>query len=182
MLKRFGVVQMQNKPHEDNLINNSLDVRNSDIFKNTLMSLIKVACSKTSNDYAWSSIKKLLIELKKKYSFLNLIHIGKTNELSYNTKDIVIDDKFDKIDSLELGVAIQDIIDLLKKYLGKKAGYFFIQEFKSVLGDKYYNIIKDIGVDLRLVELQNEFSGLDTRSFKIKDSGSSNIAFVEKID
>ena len=70
--------------------------------------------------------------------------------------------------------------DLLKKYLGNKAGYFFIQEFKAVLGDKYYTIIKEIGVDLRLVQLQNEFSGLDTKSFKIKDAGSSNIAFVEK--
>jgi len=158
------------------------DTKNSDIIKHTLMSLIKVATSKTSDDYAWSSVKKLLNELEPKYNFLNLIKIGKINELHYDMDDIIIHNNFEKIDSLELGKAIQDIIDLLKKYLGKKAGYFFIQEFKTVLGNNYYKIIKSIGVDLRLVELQRDFSGLDTHSFKIKDAGNSNIAFVEKID
>ena len=168
--------------NQNSISSNSRGIKNSDILKNTLMSLIKVARSKTSDDYAWSSIKKLLIELNTKYTCLRFVHIGKINEINYNINDIIIDDDFERIESLELGKAIQDIIDLLKKYLGKKAGYFFIQEFKSVLGERYYNIIKDIGVDLRLVELQNEFSGVDTRGFKIKDSGSSNIAFVEKID
>ena len=116
--------------HHKNPVNVNLrGIKNSDILKNTLMSLIKVACSKTSDDYAWSSIKKLLIELNTKYTFLNFIHIGKINELRYNINDILIDDDFEKIDSLELGRAVQDIIDLLKKYLGNKAGYFFIQEF-----------------------------------------------------
>lgn len=158
------------------------EATNSDILKNTLMSLIKVSCSKTSDDYAWSSITRLLSQLNKKYSFLKFVTIGKTKDISYSIQDIVIDDRLENIDALELARAIQDIIDLLKKYLGTKAGYFFIQEFKSTLGKKYYKIITDMGVDLRLVELQNEFSGMDTHSFKIKDSGSSNIAFVEKID
>jgi len=166
----------------DSNSNTFKNIKNSDILKNTLMSLIKVASSKTSDDYAWSSIKKLLNELKTKYNFLVFVKIGEINKLNYNIKDISVNYKFEKIESLELGRAIQDIIDLLKKYLGAKAGYFFIQEFKSVLGEKYYTIIKDMGVDLRLVQLQNEFSGIDTKTFKIKDSGNSNIAFVEKIE
>ncbi len=171
---------MQHDLHEKQKINNQSNIKNSDIMKHTLMSLIKVASSKTSDDYAWSSIKKLLHELKSKYNFLNFVNIGQIKELNYNIGDISIDNDFENIDSLELAKSIQDIIDLLKNYLGNKAGYFFIQEFKAVLGDKYYTIIKEMGVDLRLVELQNEFSGLDTKRFKIKESGSSNIAFVEK--
>lgn len=161
---------------------NAKDVKNSDVFKHTIMSLIRVARSKTSDDYAWSSIKKLLSELKKKYKFLSFIKIPEISYLNYNMSDITINENIEQIDPLEVGQAIQDIIDLLKKYLGKKAGYFFIQEFKSILGEKYHSVICKMGVDLRLVELQNEFSGLDTRGFKIKDSGSSNIAFVEKIN
>ena len=39
-----------------------------------------------------------------------------------------------------------------------------------------------MGVDLRLVELQNEMSGIKIDEYRIKDSGSSNIAFVERVD
>jgi hypothetical protein len=131
------------------------DIQNSDILRYTLMSLIKVVSRKTSNDYAWSSIKHLLNELETKYSFLNLIQIGETRHLNYAMEDIVVDDNFDDIDPLELGKAIQDLVDLLRKYLGSKAGYFFFKEFKSDLGGKYYNFIRDIGVDLGLLELQN---------------------------
>ena len=185
IVKRFidlVILHMQDFSQKNLPDTNPKNVENSDILKHTLMSLIKVSSSKTSDDYAWSSIKKLLDELKTKYDFLKLIHIGKIRDLSYNSSDIVIDADFEKIDALKLGRAIQDAIDLLKRYLGTKAGYFFIQEFKSTLGAKYYSIIKEIGVDLRLVELQNDFSGLDTAGFKIKESSNSNIAFVEKIN
>jgi hypothetical protein len=155
--------------------------KNSDVLKHTLMSLIIVATSKTSDDYAWTSAKKLLGELKGKYSFLGSIKIGNISKINYVIDDICIDSNFDKIKPMDVGMAIQDIIDLLKKYLGKKAGYFFIQEFKEVLGEEYYQIIKRMGVDLRLVELQNEMSGIKIDEYRIKDSGSSNIAFVEKI-
>ena len=161
---------------------NMKNVKNSDVFKHTIISLVYVARSKTSDDYAWSSIKKLLSELTKKYKFLSFIKIPNINYLNYNMDDIIIDENIDQVDSLNAGQAIQDIIDLLKKYLGKKAGYFFIQEFKSILGEKYYSVICKMGVDLRLVELQKDFSGLDTSVFKIKDSGNSNIAFVEKVN
>ena len=48
----------------------ALDIANSEVIKHTLISLIIVASSKTSNDYAWAVIKKLLSELKTNYSFL----------------------------------------------------------------------------------------------------------------
>jgi len=174
-----------NETIKNQLLNKKDEIKkisNSKIIKRTLMSLINVASSKTSDDYAWTSVKKLLFELKPKYSFLKHIKIDEIKVINYSIDDIVVDSKFNSIDANMLGMAIQDIVDLLKKYLGKKAGYFFIQEFKSVLGDKYYTIIKNMGVDLRLVELQNELAGVDTGQFKIKDSGSSNIAFIKKTD
>jgi len=174
-----------NETIKNQLLNKKDEIKkisNSKIIKRTLMSLINVASSKTSDDYAWTSVKKLLFELKPKYGFLKYIKIDEIKLINYTIDDIVVDSKLNSIEANMLGMAIQDIVDLLKKYLGKKAGYFFIQEFKSVLGDTYYTIIKNMGVDLRLVELQNELSGVDTGQFKIKDSGSSNIAFIKKTD
>ena len=156
------------------------EVNNSDIIKRILYSLITVASNKTSDDYAWSTIKKLLNELKNDYDFLKYVQIGGLESLENNIDDINIISHMNVIEKKELGKAIQDLVDLYKKYLGKKAGYFFISEFKETLGEKYHLIIKDIGVDLRLIDLQNEIYSIDSKKYKIKDDGSSNIAFVEK--
>lgn len=153
---------------------------NSDIMKRTLYSLVNVASTKTSDDYAWSTIKKLINELKNNYDFLKYVEIGELEDLANSIDDINIVSKMDNIEKKELGRAIQDLVDLYKKYLGKRAGYFFISEFKEILGERYYLIIKDIGVDLRLIDLQNEIYSIDSKKYKIKDDGSSNIAFVEK--
>ena len=153
---------------------------NSDIMKRTLYSLVTVAITKTSDDYAWSTLKKLLNELKNDYDFLKYVQIGELEDLDNNIDDINIISHMNTIEKKELGQAIQDLVDLYKKYLGKKAGYFFISEFKEILGERYHLIIKSIGVDLRLIDLQNEIYSIDSKKYKIKDDGSSNIAFVEK--
>ncbi len=159
----------------------ALDITNSEVIKHTLISLIIVASSKTSNDYAWVVIKKLLGELKTNYSFLNFIEIGNISVINYSIEDISVSSNFDDVKAKQVGIAIQDLIDLFKKYLGTKAGYFFIEEFKNVLGEKYNDIIKKMGVDLRLIELQKELFGLEIKSYKIRESSGSNIAYVEKI-
>jgi len=153
---------------------------NSDIMKHTLYSLVTVAITKTSDDYAWSTIKKLLNELKNDYDFLKYVQIGELENLDNNIDDINIISHMNTIEKKELGKSIQDLVDLYKKYLGNKAGYFFISEFKENLGERYHSIIKSIGVDLRLIDLQNEIYSIDSKKYKIKDDGSSNIAFVEK--
>jgi len=158
----------------------ALDIANSEVIKHTLISLIIVASSKTSNDYAWAVIKKLLRELKTNYSFLRFIEIGDISSLNYSIEDISVSYDFDKVKSKQVGMSIQNLIDLFKKYLGTKAGYFFIEEFKNVLGEKYHDIIKKMDVDLRLIELQNELFGLEIKDYKIRESYGSNIAFVEK--
>jgi hypothetical protein len=81
-----------------------------------------------------------------------------------------------------MGKAFQNIVDFYKTKMGAKAGYFFIQEFKEDLGNNYHSIIKEMGVDLRLIELKNELFGIEDTSYKIRDDHSSNIAFVERDD
>jgi len=155
-------------------------VENSDIIKHTLISLIYVATSKTSQDYAWSSIKILLEDLKENYVFLKYIQIGDIENLENTIDDIIVHTDFNQVNQLELSESIQNLIDLLEKKLGKKAGYFFIREFRDILGEKYNQILKDIGVDLRLIELQKELKGINGSKFKIKDDTTTNIGFIEK--
>lgn len=159
---------------------NFKSVNNSEIFKHTLISLINVASLKTSNDYAWSSIKKLIKELQVNYDFLMYIHIADIEDLRYSFDDINIVDKINNVDPKKIGEVIQDLVDLLKKYLGKRAGYFFISEFREILGDDYHKILKDMGVDLRLIELQHELKGMNSGEYHLKDDHNSNIAFIHK--
>jgi hypothetical protein len=157
-------------------------VPNSDVMKHTLFSLISVARSKTSKDYAYTMAKNILIELKENFRFLDYIHINNTKNLVDAIDDISVISDFDNIDSKHIGEAIQSIVDLYKTRLGNKAGYFFLTEFKKILGDEYYSIIKKMGVDLRLIDLQKEINGIDTEDYKIRDKIDSNIAYLEKIE
>lgn len=155
-------------------------LNNSDVIKHTLFTLVRVASTKTSGDYAWSSIKRLLNELRSNYDFLKYIEIGDLESLTNTKDDINIVSHMNIVEKKELGKAIQELVDLYKKYLGHRAGYFFISEFKEHLGERYHSMIKSMGVDLRLIDLQNDIYSIDSKKYKIKEDSSANIAFVEK--
>ena len=156
------------------------NVQNSDIIKHTLFSLIYVARSKTTKDYAWIIAKNLLIELGENYSFLKYIHIDETKNLRDTIDDISVISDFDNIEPEQIGKAIQAIVDNYITRMGPKAGYFFLTEFKKILGLEYNMIIKKMGVDLRIIDLQKKIPWLDTSQYKIKDKHDSNIAYLEK--
>ena len=160
--------------------NNLKSENNTEILKHTLITLIDVASTKTSYDYAWSSLKKLIKELQVNYDFLMYIHIADIEDLRYSVDGIKIEDKINNVDQRKIGEVIQNLVDLLKKYLGKKAGYFFISEFREILGDDYNKILKDMGVDLRLIDLQNELRGMNSGEYHLKEDYNSNIAFIHK--
>jgi len=159
---------------------NVINVTNSEIIKKILFSLISVARSKTSKDYAWGIVKNLLIDMGKDYDFLQYIQIDELNNIGDTIDDISVLYDFDLVEATKIGDVIQKIINLFKKRLGKKAGYFFLSEFKEVLGARYYSLIKKMGVDLRLIDLHNEIYGYGEDTFEIKDKYNSNIAYLEK--
>lgn len=156
------------------------NINNSDVIKHVLFSLVNVASDKSSKDYAWSVIKNLIKDLKKNYDFLKYITINDLEYLNNDIEDIKTMQELNNFNPEEIGKAIQNIIDVFKTRMGNKAGFFFIQEFKNTIGEDYHTLIKKMGVDLRLSDLQNELSGLDTTEYKIKDDSSSNIAYIER--
>jgi len=158
------------------------NIDNSDVIKHVIFSLVNVSRPKTSSDYAWAIIKDLLNELNHSYSFLKYIVIDEIESLNDTIDDIDISLKINSVAPIEIGKAIQSFIDIYKIKMGTKAGYFFIQEFKEDLGINYNSIIKEMGVDLRLIELKEELSGISSQEIRIKDDVNSNIAFIEKKD
>ena len=157
-------------------------IENSDVMTHVLTSLVNVTSTKTSEAHAWLTVKTLLKQLEENYDFLRYIKIEDVNYLENNLDAIDVISDINHIESREVGKAIQNLVDILKKHLGKKAGYCFIREFREDLGHDYHSIIKNMGVDLRLVELQDELYGWESEKYKIRDNGNANIAFVEKKD
>ena len=155
-------------------------IENSDIMKHTLASLLNVASNKTSIDYARSSVKNVLRNLECNYDFLRYVDIKTLTQIEENIDAINIESDMDRIRPKEVGKAIQDLIDVLKNHLGEKAGYFFIKEFRDDLGDEYHMYIRDLGVNLRIAELQEELGKIAVDQYKIKENNDINIAFIEK--
>ena len=155
-------------------------IENSDIMKHTLASLLNIASSKTSVDYARSSLKNLLIDLEGNYDFLKYVNIKTLRQIENNIDAIDVESDMDCIRPKEVGRAIQELIDVLKIHLGEKAGYFFIKEFREDLGDEYHTYIRDLGVNLRIAELQEEIGKIDVGQYKIQEDSKANIAFIEK--
>ena len=155
-------------------------IENSDIVKHMLASLLNIASNKTSVDYARSSVKNVLRDLEGNYDFLKYVNIKTLKQIENNIDAINVRPDMDCVRPKEVGKAIQDLIDVLKSYLGKKAGYFFIKEFRDDLGNEYHMHLRDLGVNLRIAELQEELGKIDVDQYKIKEDSKVNIAFVEK--
>jgi len=94
--------------------------------------------------------------------------------------DFLLD--IDDVNPKEVGSAIQSLADTLKKNLGEKAGYYFLREFQDNLGEYYCSMIRSMGVDFRLVDLQDDVFGLESKNYTIKEDGKTNIAFIKKIE
>ena len=156
-----------------------LKVENSDVIKHVLSSLVDVTSSKTSEEHALLMVKTLLKNLELEYDFLRYIKIDDVEGIDNNLDAIVVVSDINYVESIRIGKAIQEIIDVLKKHLGKKAGYYFIREFREDLGEDYHSVIKNMDVDLRLVEMQDKLFGWDSEKYTIRKDEDENISYVE---
>ena len=115
----------------------------------------------------FNSFVKSIPKLTYNYSFLNSINVTDINnvkEMEYYDTNIqnivnVESDVLDNVNRKMIGKVIQSLSDELIRYLGKKAGYHLLCEFRYDLGNDYFSIIKSMGVDFHLEELQNDLYG-----------------------
>jgi len=153
------------------------DFKNTYITEKIILSLINVTKNKTSSEYAWTVVKAVLKNLTSQFDFINFINIRRIDNGVF---EVIIDDNLNNVDHKLLGKAIQNIIDFFKKRMGERAGFYFIKDLKNDLGEENCVLIKKMGVDFRLTDLQNEISTISSTDYKIKDDVNSNIAFIEK--
>ena len=151
---------------------------NIEIFGRILRSTIGVISRRTSEAYANVIIGNAISELTEKYSFLRFVKIQGTRYTEMF--DVVsIQPDLNYVEPKEIGNATREFIENITRSIGKNAGYYFIKEIKEDLSYNYEKIIRDLGIDLDLLQL--EFITDIKQSFRSKINNSDILKHSIKI-
>lgn len=140
------------------------ELENSKVVGHILKTLINISSRKTTVGFAISTMDDLIKKLTDKYDFLRHIEV-KDTRFSESDDTISVMADINKIKSDKVGKALYDIIKTMNVALGKNAGHFFIRELRSNINDFCYTRVEDMGLDLGLMQLENE---VDNMTKKLK--------------
>jgi hypothetical protein len=142
-------------------------VENSDILKHILRTIITVSGRKTNESHAVFIIDKVMKKLEKRYYFLKNVAVKDTTFLEEG-EPVSIMTNLDSISKKDLGKALYDIIFTMNDTLGEDAGHFFFKEIAASVKSEIGSIMKDIGVDFNLMQLEYEINEMEKRVFSKK--------------
>ena len=137
-------------------------IKNSEICKKILNTLINISSRKTTKGYAISTLDSLIKKLEERYNFLKHIEIKDTRFLETD-EPVTVMSGINIVRSDDVGDALYDIIRSMNTVLGKNAGHFFIKELRNSIGELYYSTIEDMGLDLGLMQLEHEIDELEKK-------------------
>jgi len=123
------------------------------LIKKTLHALIEIVGRKTSIGFATVTINTIIEKLIKKHEILKYIKIDKSRFME-GFKAISIMDDINNVDSKIVANVLQDIIKATQENL-KTKNRSFMEDLKNKLGKKYVSKIKDLGVNLFLLEMRS---------------------------
>jgi len=136
-----------------------VEINNSEVVRHFLDTLIDISSRKTTKGHAVFTMADLIKKLENKYDFLKYIELKDTRYTEWGEPVSVMAD-MDRVKSKELGHALYDIIKTMNSQLGKDAGHFFVKEVKENLQETYNENFEDMGLDLSLVQLEEEIREL----------------------
>jgi hypothetical protein len=135
-------------------------VENTKIIRDVLSTIISISGRKTTQSHAIYLLESTLNDLKKQYSFLENINVKDTTYIE-DGEPITIMSDVNKVRIKEIGPAVKDIITHLNSSMGDEAGHFFLKELAHKLDDESVNSLKNMGVDLDLMQLEKQVSKME---------------------
>jgi len=125
---------------------------NSDVLKGALQSLCTVAGRRSSEKFANNVISAIIKTLQRKYDFLKYVKI----DAKSTTDFIVVSPQINSFDLSDVCKAVGAIIRVVQLDLKDAAGLFFIKEFEKYTGEKIISTIISNGVDLDIMQLEQQ--------------------------
>jgi hypothetical protein len=126
--------------------------KNSEVLKQTLFALCKVSGRRTTDAFAYKVINTIISTLRSHYRVFEHVQIHGIS----NQDDIIVSKNIDEFDTSELYKAIETVIRIVHMDLEEDAGLYFIKEFKEQIGKETLFYIKNHGVDLGLLEMEQQ--------------------------
>ncbi len=157
------------------------DIQNSDLIKQTIKTLLVITSRRASESVSILLIDTILKTLIGRYNFLKNVKIKSTVGYGEITADAVtVDSDINSVDPFVVGKVIETIIRVICIDLREKAGLFFIKEFKNRVGGNYVSTLREIGVDLDLIQLERDYSRTQQQRRKTYKAGAEGKAKGKK--
>ncbi len=129
---------------------------NSYVLGQILLALYNVAGRRTTHSFAAKVIGSIIKTLTQKYDFLNYVTINDRGTI-VDSEVIAISPDINTIPKKDLGNAIEAIVRIVYMDIIGKAGLFFISEIKKRAGEDLIFDLKDYGVDLASLQIEQHY-------------------------
>ena len=129
-------------------------MQNSDILKSIIKAIYITSSRRTAPSFAIAVIGAITKTLEQRYEFLKNVEFSEEG----GAEDFVtIDNRVNSIEPFIIAKAIENIVQVVYLDLREKAGFFFIKELMRNAGENVISNLKDIGVDLELIQIQQHY-------------------------
>ena len=130
------------------------DNENSDLLKAVIKALYNVTNRRTTQNFAFAVINTIIRTIEERYDFLKYVQIY-TDGGSEDFIDVSSD--LNSVHPAKIGKAIEAIIQVVYMDLKEKAGIHFIKEIERDAGEEVISKLRECGVDLELLMLQQHY-------------------------
>jgi len=141
-------------------------INNSELLRKMITALYDTAGRRTYPSFAFSVIGAIIKTLEKKYNFLKYINFH--SGVAFD-EILLIDPEINNIPPSQVAKAIEVIVQVVYMDLGEKAGIYFIKELKDNAGEEVISRLREIGVDLEIIQIQQHY--LFRRKIKDENQG-----------
>jgi len=126
-------------------------LNNSELLEGIFKALYTTAGRRTTQGFAIAVLGAITKTLEQRYDFLKNVFFhpeGRFEDV------VVIDSKVNSVNPVVIAKTIEIIVQIVYMDLKEKAGLYFIKELMRNAGDNVISNLRDIGVDLELLQLQ----------------------------
>ena len=152
------------------------DITNSDIVRKILKGLFKVAGRRTSQHFVTKVLGAIIRTLENTYDSLKHIRLKEDN---IDVEDILnVSADINDIKTTKVCKAIEAVVRVVYMDLRGQGGLFFIKELKTHAGENVISEMRNNGVDLELMEIEQQY--LNRQFVKKHLDNDKNLSEEEK--
>jgi hypothetical protein len=130
------------------------EIENSSLLEEVLKALNTTVSRRTTQSFAIAVIDTIVRTIEERYDFLKYVQINRSGEFS---DFINIDSKINSVHPAKIGKSIEAIVQVIYMDLREKAGVYFINEVKENIDEDIIMKLRECGVDLELLMLQQHY-------------------------